>query len=261
MPFDSDEIEKYLTELVENNVVFFNGIYLCQKGMMKQGKVSLARSLAGCKGQERRQKNARDKKIIIDEKNEKNEKKFAEDFAAAKVSAKPIIIIQKNNKQQQQEKEKGLSNNMIGGAGGKKNLGKRKNKNQNDSDMIQQTLEIGHMLENYFTLPKFAQVRERVAMTHYLTLEQLRKWAMEFNKFLIASANFLDETGQTVRQENEWCSHFNNWLGTQNTQSEPESRLVDKKTNKINSNKAPQNTLVKKQINEKKTYQIPKRKK
>lgn len=50
LPYTTEEIEKGLVELINNNVLYIEGDYLCQKRMVKDGEISLKRVLAGSKG-------------------------------------------------------------------------------------------------------------------------------------------------------------------------------------------------------------------
>lgn len=50
LPYTTEEIEKGLVELINNNVLYIEGDYLCQKRMVKDGEISLKRALAGSKG-------------------------------------------------------------------------------------------------------------------------------------------------------------------------------------------------------------------
>lgn len=76
MPFNVDEIEDALTELVDFDVIQIDGCTLYQKRMVKDGKISELRAFAGKKGSD-----------ITNGKH---------DFAAAKQSAKPSAKIQQN---------------------------------------------------------------------------------------------------------------------------------------------------------------------
>ena len=66
-------------------------------------------------------------------------------------------------------------------------------------------------------------------MSKGVDLPTLRKWGEAFNRFLITSGKFTDEEGKTVRQENEWTSHFSNWLNLQI------GKDINKLDNKANS--------------------------
>lgn len=50
LPYTTEEIEEGLVELINNNVLYIEGDYLCQKRMVKDGEISLKRVLAGSKG-------------------------------------------------------------------------------------------------------------------------------------------------------------------------------------------------------------------
>ena len=49
-PYTQDVVEHGLNELCAYKVIFFDGYYICQKGMIKQGNISDKRSVAGKKG-------------------------------------------------------------------------------------------------------------------------------------------------------------------------------------------------------------------
>lgn len=53
MPYEADVIERALTELVEEEVLFLDGDCLCQKRMIKDGEISDKRSKSGKKGAEK----------------------------------------------------------------------------------------------------------------------------------------------------------------------------------------------------------------
>lgn len=72
MPYDSDTIERALTELLEESVLSLDGDILFQKRMVKDGKISDIRALAGSKGG--KQKSAK----------RDSDSEFANDFATAK---------------------------------------------------------------------------------------------------------------------------------------------------------------------------------
>ena len=55
-PFSLEIIEQGLFELHSNEVIFFDGYYICQKGMIKQGNISGKRSVAGKKGVQKKKK-------------------------------------------------------------------------------------------------------------------------------------------------------------------------------------------------------------
>lgn len=50
MPFRYEEIESAITELIEENVCYFDGDFLCQRRMMKDGMLSEKRAVAGTVG-------------------------------------------------------------------------------------------------------------------------------------------------------------------------------------------------------------------
>lgn len=60
-PYDIEEIETGLRELIENKVIYIDGEFLCQKRMVKDGEVSLKRVSAGNQGVENRKKNKLEK--------------------------------------------------------------------------------------------------------------------------------------------------------------------------------------------------------
>ena len=49
-PYSTDEIEQGLIELMDNKVLYIEGDCLCQKRMVKDGELSLKRSIIGSKG-------------------------------------------------------------------------------------------------------------------------------------------------------------------------------------------------------------------
>lgn len=91
MPYTSDEIESSLTELLDMEVVHIdceNEDRLYQKRMVKDGKISTIRALAGSKGGEATQSK---EKVIQEVKQE--DSSFAADFALAKDEANSVIGI------------------------------------------------------------------------------------------------------------------------------------------------------------------------
>ena len=50
LPYTIEEIEKAITELIQEGVCYFDGDYLCQKRMIRDNEISIARSKAGKKG-------------------------------------------------------------------------------------------------------------------------------------------------------------------------------------------------------------------
>lgn len=50
LPYSVDEIDEAITELIRENVCFFDGDYICQKRMIKDNYISEQRALSGSKG-------------------------------------------------------------------------------------------------------------------------------------------------------------------------------------------------------------------
>lgn len=75
MPYDAETIERSLRELIDEEVIYIDGDKLCQKRMIKDGKISDSRSSAGSKGG----KTAQTKRDSAES--------FANDFAKAKTQA------------------------------------------------------------------------------------------------------------------------------------------------------------------------------
>lgn len=57
LPYTVEEIENAIDELIEENVCYFEGDYICQKRMIKDGSVSIKRSNSGGKGGKKTQEN------------------------------------------------------------------------------------------------------------------------------------------------------------------------------------------------------------
>ena len=131
-PYHLHDIEKGLIELYENNVIFFHGLYLCQNGMIKQGKITEKRSAAGKVGGDKRIKNEKKKltkleKMLLEK--EKEAKSFAQANAKQDAQANSINITISKTIDELIEEE-GLSNNTEGVVGETKKTRGRKKKNE-----------------------------------------------------------------------------------------------------------------------------------
>ena len=165
----------------------------------------------------------------IDNKGKRNSNKNTskvEEEAKNVISSQEIAITSQEINKSEQEiansgkektksgKEIGISSEEIDISYQETNKKRNSHKKNKSSDMnIKKTYEVGEFIDVYFTSPKYSQTREQLAMKSYITIAQLREYAEKFNEFLITGGKFADEeTGKTMKQEDDWTSHFIHWL-------------------------------------------------
>ena len=242
MPYSLEVIHSGLTELNENEVIYFDHFCICQNGMMKQGDISDKRSSAGKKGFLAKGRSGLPAKKKVNEtpvftKNVDGD--FAEGFASAKVSANTTTTTTIKNTIKS-TKDIGGIGYKRGGTGEKEIGGKRippksdkKQTKVTDSkieiDMIEKEYEVGEFLNVYFASPKYSMVRERLAMSNYMDLGVLRLWAEAFNEYLLSSGQDLNEEGKTIKLESDWAKHFKFWLQKQDLKQNPKKHNENKK--------------------------------
>ena len=232
-PYSELIIEHGLIELYNNDVIEFNGFFISQQGMIKQGNISDKRSIAGKKGIIKKLKNLK----TPQKKNLKTEDNFAIPFALAKDEANPIIITTTINKDKK-NKDKGGIDNIRGGTGEEKIGGKRKkakeylSQQNEEQEIMERMYEIGDFLNIYFTSTKYSRTRELVATSFYMDLDMLRLWAEAFNEHLLSCGQNLNDDGMVIKQESDWAKHFRFWLAKQNLNKNPKELNKEK----INTN-------------------------
>ena len=215
-PYTEEVILSGLNELLEHNVYFFNGLDLCQAGMIKQGQISDKRKDSGMKGVKKRQEN------------QKKKKNFGipngQQVGEAKDEAKYITTTTITNTSKKEE-------DSIGGKGEKEGEEIENLDAQIENYVREMTYEVGEFMEVYFKSQKYSFVREQLAMANYMDEGMLKEWAKAFNLYLITSGTNLSDSGKTVKQESDWSKHFKFWLQDQDKNKNPKE-LHTKSNNK-----------------------------
>lgn len=234
LPYAEEEILSGILELIKNGVYFFDGVNLCQGGMIKQGQISDSRKDSGLKGVKKKRENQKKNKNFAIANTKAN--------GEAKAEAKYITTTTTTN----------ISNNVgenIGGMGEKEgeefeNLDELKVEVENYVREV--SYEVGEFLEVYFKSPKYSVTREQLGMANHMDLDMLREWAKAFNIYLITSGTDLTPDGKTVKGESDWAKHFKFWLQKQDKNQNP--RELHTKTHTQNGKKP--NTNGAKNLNE-----------
>ena len=220
LPFYEKEVCAGLTELLINNVLYLEDGHLCQKRMVKDGEISAMRALNGKKGGTETKK-----RTIYPPKKKTNQVK---------------LLLKQNDQQSSQQKPnynyisiyyysleeiEGLLRNTGGGTGENGFWGERELRillpdGKKPCDM-NKLYEVNEFIDIYFSSPKYSFVREQVAGGNYMDLKTLRLWAEAFNRYITQAADSLDETGATVKYEQDWARHFMSWLVKMDKKEDP----------------------------------------
>ncbi len=218
LPFTLPEIERGLCQLLENEVLFIENDYLCQKRMIKDGQISQVRASAGKKG-------------AIAQWGKGN-------FAMAKSIANGIA----NNKANGIAKEEQITaiafENVIKG-NDKRGVGGEEEENENLNEInyyignwhLETTIE--DCLKYYKDQDEFKNDRNygcELFAKQYVVLpddeifERLFAWGKRFNE--ATSGKY---SKRPMRGENSWVQHFHNWLKGKTLSENPNGNILNKK--------------------------------
>lgn len=236
LPFSEREVESGLVELILNNVLYFEGFYLCQKRMIHDASVSKSRSNAGRKGAmvTNSRKNGANPGVILPQQNAQQKKRLSKQQNPNYNYSNKEVVVNKD--------KKGVLRNTGGGTGEKKSGGKKglNDLNEIENKMMNQLYEVNDFLELYFRDRKYASPRESLAASKYMDLETLEEWAKAFNKFLVISGADLDDDGRTVKTNADWVRHFGFWLAKQDLNQNPQK--INEEKNKNHNGKQKQHS-------------------
>ncbi len=220
LPFTLPEIQRGLCQLIENEVLHVDGLYLCQKRMMKDGDISDKRASAG-------------KKSASGNGGKNN----LPGFVATKSPTNPPTTTPTNPlaKQQQntaiaiaieyQDNKGGID--ITEGVQGDENLGGEEGDEEIDHYIGNWHLEtkIENCLIYYSTHGDFGNDRNsdvELFGKQYVFLkpeqipDKLKLWGERFND--LKRGEFPE---MVMRGKGSWVAWFHNWLGTQDLKSDP----------------------------------------
>jgi len=219
LPFTIKEIERSIIELLQQDVLYIEGLFLCQKRMINDNKVSNSRSENGRKGAE-----ATNKK-----------KKDAEELAE--------ILLRQNNQQKPNYNynyKEGIDNeggigNTKGVQGGEK-LGGEEEKEEVDFYAGNWHLEtnVKDCIYYYLHDDDFYDDRMRgfeLFKRQYVEFSDeqiwgyLNTWAEMFN-----DAKAGQYPNRCMRGADSWVQHFHNWLTQKNLNKSPQDAKEKFKT-------------------------------
>lgn len=230
LKFDVPDVEVGLFQLLDNDVIYLEGNYLCQKRMLKDYEISLVRSSAGSAGglntQSRRKKNDPPTEVLPevllkqnDEQNHKQNPNYNSDY----------------NYNYNLEENKGVSNNTSGGMGVENSGGEGEDlqnekmyegnwaylipavfckhfyfKNNIFGNARDSALKV---LSNFYHPPSDLPINEQMENM----IDRLMLWADEYNELLDRTEQ-KDSGGRalkTMQGPDCWPNHFHNWLKSQ----------------------------------------------
>lgn len=252
LKFDIPEVESGLLQLLENDVIYLEDNFLCQKRMLRDYEISLVRALAGAEGgrntQSRSKKNNIPPDVLIDDLLKQNLKQNKQQ--------NPNYNYDYNYNSNSNE-DKGVSNNTSGGMGVENSGGGEETVKISDYEgnwsfyipvvfckhfffnhQAFSNLKDGAMkvLSNYWRVEEDVENSERVA----LMTERLALWADEFNDFLDRTEpkGTSSLTVKMMQGKDGWQNHFHNWLLSQKARlnSLPNKRIDNQQDNHINGN-------------------------
>ncbi len=142
LPFEKEVIETGLFELLENDVLYIEGNFLCQSRMVRDHEVSQMRAKAGKAGGQKTQSDIK-KKLLADSD-------LAEDLLKHKSEQKSNSNSSYNNNSK--EDNKGVINNMSGGMG-EENSGGKEEELKNE-EKKQSKIEFGEQDRNGIPIRK-----------------------------------------------------------------------------------------------------------
>ncbi len=244
LPFTELIIAEGLKELLENDVIYLEANFLCQKRFIRDSEISAKRSIAGGKGAE-----------ITNKKNNPAHSNTSVELE----NNLPHVLPQQNNQQNPNynsdynynsnlEDNKGVSNNTSGGMG-EENSGGKEEGAQNEKDYEGNwsfLIPVVFCKHFYFKNNIFGNARDsalKVLFNHYQPpndlppneqtenmLERLMLWADEYNEFLDRTEQ-KDSGGRalkTMQGPDCWPNHFHNWLKSQKSRlSKIPDRRID----------------------------------
>lgn len=235
--FTVEECQQGFYQLLENDVLYIDKGYLCQKRMIRDSEISMKRKLAA----ENRWKNKKnstaepvakkpDLEEVLDGKMEEVLDVNLHMQNGMQNDMQKCIYLNDDdyNNINNKKREGGIGN--VEGVQGAENLGEEKKKSdQPKKHPILQTYQpreenLQKFIDTYFS-PEWDRAREVLEMRVLKVRDEalLRRWAVAFNEFLVLS-------GEMPGYQQEWSKHFGFWLQKQDTKIEPE-KLADSRRN------------------------------
>lgn len=224
LPFTENDISPALCELLENNLLFLEGNFICQKRMLRDAEISKIRSKSGKKGGDRTE--SKKKNPAAEEKKEEStDDILLKQTEEQNQQQNPNYNSNYNYKEEEEDNNKGVSNNMIGGAG-EGNSGEK----EEDRSHIDHYRGNWHLkttpdecMRYYFSETNFLKAKEDALGILYKYLpnadmvvleERLSAWAVVFNSYLHRS-NPADDGKKPMSGPDGYPNHFHNWLSSQ----------------------------------------------
>jgi len=209
LQFTIDEVERGFRQLLENDVIYLEGNYVCQHRMIKDYEIGIARATAGSKGGKASKAAEKSKNILLEQNNEQIVEQNSEQ--------NPNYNYNYNN-----SNNKGIDNTEYLGEEQKKI-----NREDGEERVVDHYIgnwelktDIDDCLKYYLEREEFKKDRkdaehifvQRGANTKDETIfiENLKKWGVVFN-----NANRGKTPKRAMRGNDSWVQHLHNWLKKQ----------------------------------------------
>lgn len=227
LPFSEKVIASGLKELLENDVLYIEGNFLCQKRLLRESEISAKRSIAGAAGAKKtnskKSKNAGSEEIF--------DENLSDSLPQQNHQQNPNYNYSYNSNYNSNEDNKGGIDNSVGGVGVEISGGE-----EGEKDHYAGNWHLATTPENckkyYFSYPDFEIARNEALKKLYtyfspddqtLLIERLQEWADSFNAYIHRTTE-----KKPMRGHDCWPDHFFNWLNKQGVKLKNPPSMKDK---------------------------------
>ena len=204
LPYTIDEIEKAIDELIDEKVCYFDGDFICQKRMIKDGEISDIRAKSGGKGGKKTKENNDKNKNNLPQQNNKQKQEQNMQQNTEYESKNEIVNDFNSNsidtnipqKPKKYENPTSVSDNDL------ENVAKTLNISGLDYDSKKKRLTF--FKEHFMQLSETE--KKDFCNGHRMLLERLEQALNNFNTYLLSEKNSFPFTYPFYK---EW---FNSWL-------------------------------------------------
>lgn len=241
LPFTENEISAGLTELISNDILYFEGCYLCQKRMIRDASISKSRSDAGKKGASVTNKLKKAEEILPQQNAQQN----GQQNPNYNYNNNNIDNKGSNNGSVLKENNSIVNNNNVVADENLKNININNSANEKKIAEVAQPAEtvenagysgdvyrlakgnesLSHPVEvclwNYLNNPIYEKTRELHAIRLNLdkdpdvALKKIEPWAAAFNRSLLNDGKvempMVSNSGNSA-----WVAYFPNWVNRTN---------------------------------------------
>lgn len=252
LPFTENEICAGLVELISNDILYFDGYYLCQKRMIRDANISKLRSNAGKKGASVTNKLKKEQEILPQQNEQQNGRQnpnynYNNNNIDNKGTNGSVLKINSNINNNVVVDEISKKNNINNEAAEKKiDAEPGSAYSQAVYEISEANQHLAHPIEvclwNYLNNPIYERpkgmhlIRLKLDADPEIALKKIEPWAEAFNRSLLS-------TGKSKMQmvgisgNSDWISYFPNWVNRTKSQNPDPEKLFTEFHDSLKINK------------------------